>query len=582
MKTTSTILNRWLTAMFALTIGLCLFTSTTEAADFDSAAPNVALIEISNDATFSQHSEINKSEGGIPLAREDVVPLRTAVTGTGTSTPPSDDGQAKISGRYTETKMLTFLARTNLQQLVSIYREASQMIDARHVNPPSYEDRTRGAIEDVIRALNNAEFLRAGGVQPNPQTIVSVQNQLRQLVLQPARDVNQATALMQSAAEVVSRGTGIRREAVALEFLNGTLDSLDKYSAFLPESAGNRPGAMIDTVLTASLEENMVGIGVELKQHEQGVEIVGIVDQSPAQELGLVAGDVIIAINQQPMGGKTLNEVADRLSGPAGSGVTVDILRDGKKYRGSLVRRSIYVGSVSGTKMIDPQTGLGYIRVKQFSQSTAEDLEKSLWTLHQQGMRGLILDLRGNPGGLLDECVDVSNLFVPYGTIVSTRGRNATDNTTEVASYDKTWSVPLVVLVDENSASASEIFAAAIQENHRGVIVGRRSYGKGTVQTHFPMSSVPAILKLTTAKFYSPNGREMAGAGVTPDVPVNAQTTGYRGSDQDADIQTAMQVMTQGTPAQLVAYCATLANRGSGQQPTTFRTPGGVSSIFEN
>jgi carboxyl-terminal processing protease len=579
MKTTSTNMNRWLSALLLIT--LCLFVNLSLAADIDPIA-NLARVEVNNGPTAAQDYGLNRNKSGIPLAREDVVPLRTAVTGTGISPTPSENGQAKISGRYTETKMLTFLARTNMQQLVSVYREASQMIDARHVSPPSYEDRTRGALEDVIRALDNNEFLRASGMQPNSPNLAGVQNQLRQLALQPARDVNQATALMQTAAEVVSRGTGIRREAVALEFLNGTLDSLDKYSAFLPESSSNRPGAMMDTVLTASLEEKMVGIGVELKQHEQGAEIVGIVDQSPAQELGLAAGDIIIAVNQQPMAGKNLNELADRLSGPAGSGVTIDILREGKKFRGSLVRRSIYVGSVSGTKMMDTQSGLGYIRVKQFSQSTAEDLEKSLWTLHQQGMRSLILDLRGNPGGLLDECIDVSNLFVPAGTIVSTRGRNSTDNSTEVASYEKTWNVPLVVLVDENSASASEIFAAAIQENHRGVIVGRRSYGKGTVQTHFPMSSVPAILKLTTAKFYSPNGREMAGAGVTPDVPVTAQTTGYRGTDNDADIQTAMQVMTQGTPAQLVAYCATIANRGSGQQPTTLRTPSGISSIFEN
>src|SRR5690606_1014813 len=145
-------------------------------------------------------------------------------------------------------------------------------------------------------------------------------------------------------------------------------------------------------------------------------------------------------------------------------------------------------------------------------------------------------DLRGNPGGLLDVCVDVSDMFLPRGTIVSTRGRNASDNSTEVATGPKTWSVPLVVLIDENSASASEIFAAAIQENARGVIVGRNSYGKGTVQTHFPMNTVSAILKMTTAKFYSPNGREMAGAGVTPDDPVN-MPEGSRLSNDDADVQ---------------------------------------------
>lgn len=511
------------------------------------------------------------SDDGIPLAREDVILLRTAVSGT-RGTTPADPSELKISSRSTDPKMIAFLSRTSMTQLTSVYREASLMIDSRHVNPPSYEERSRGAIQDIILALGNEQFLRAQGISPQPQAVRSVQDQLRQLIqTQPARDVNQALGLMQMSAEVVSRGIGLRREAVALEYLNGTLDALDQYSAFLPESAGSKPGTMRDTVQTAALEENMVGVGVELKGHPLGVALVGIIDNSPAFELGLREGDVIIAVNQQTMEGKSLNEVADRLIGAAGTSVTVDILRDGKKYRGTMVRRKIYVSSVTGTKMIDPQAKFGYVRMKQFSASTAEDLEKALWTLHNQGMQGLVIDLRGNPGGLLDECVDVSNLFVPCGTIVSTQGRTASDNSRESATYEKTWSVPLVVLIDENSASASEIFAAAVQENQRGVIVGRNSYGKGTVQTHFPMQSVPAILKLTTAKFYSPTGREMAGAGVTPDVPVPSQTSTYRGTDSDADVQMALQVLRQGTPAQLAASAATC--RVKTGTPLTINTP---------
>ena len=135
-------------------------------------------------------------------------------------------------------------------------------------------------------------------------------------------------------------------------------------------------------------------------------------------------------------------------------------------------------------------------------------------------MTSLIMDLRGNPGGLLTTAIALSDRFLPAGTIVSTKGRTRDDNSKEIAHYAKTWKVPLVVLIDHNSASASEIFAAAIQENGRGLIVGEKSYGKGTVQTLFPLQTFPAALRLTTAKFYSPQGREMAGAGVTPDVKV--------------------------------------------------------------
>jgi hypothetical protein len=169
-------------------------------------------------------------------------------------------------------------------------------------------------------------------------------------------------------------------------------------------------------------------------------------------------------------------------------------------------------------------------------------MDEALMNLHRSGMQSLVLDLRGNPGGLLTTAIELSNKFLPSGTIVSTRGRTTQDNMQEKASNTQTWKVPLVVLIDENSASASEIFAAAIQENGRGVIVGRQSYGKGTVQTHFPLRSVGGNLKLTTAKFYSPKGREMANAGVTPDVQVTA--TSYRGtpSTADQDIQSALEV----------------------------------------
>ncbi|SFJ25454.1 S41 family peptidase [Planctomicrobium piriforme] len=559
-KSSTTLNHAFQVALTIMLLAISGFAAATEptapAAVTTSANKQIVEHDQIIPAGYEQHS---LSDDGIPLAREDVIPVKTAIS-SGTSSP-ADESQLKISSRATDSKMRGYLARTSLQQLLTVYREANQMIDTRHVNPPSYEVRTQNAVQVVTMALNNQEFLRANNVNPQPQAIQSVQQQLQQLVLaQPARDMNQAIGLMQTTAEVVSRGTGIRREAVALEFMNGTLDSLDKYSAFMPEAAGSVPGAMLDLVQTAGLEENIVGVGVELKGHAQGVEIVGVVDNSPAAELGLQAGDVIVAIGQQNMGGKTLNDVADNLAGQSGSSVTVDILRNGQKFRGTMVRRKVYVSSVSGTKMIDQATGTGYIRLKQFSDSSATDLEKALFTLHNQGMKNLVLDLRGNPGGLLDVCVTISDMFLPSGTIVSTRGRNASDNTQETATLPKTWAVPLVVLVDDNSASASEIFAAAVQENQRGIVVGRTSYGKGTVQTHFPMTSTQAILKLTTAKFYSPKGREMAGAGVTPDVPVAVETSTYRGTDNDADVQTAMQLISRGAPSQLLAGNL---NRGS-------------------
>jgi carboxyl-terminal processing protease len=176
-------------------------------------------------------------------------------------------------------------------------------------------------------------------------------------------------------------------------------------------------------------------------------------------------------------------------------------------------------------------------------------------------MQSLVIDLRGNPGGLLTTAIQLSDKFLPNGTIVSTRGRTNEDNTQEIAHREQTWKTPLVVIVDENSASASEIFAAAIQENGRGLIVGRRSYGKGTVQTHFPLQTITGNLKITTARFFSPRGRVMADAGVTPDiaVPKTADDQTVVPLASDTDVREALRA-AQGQKVRELAATAGQSN----------------------
>ncbi|MEZ6055829.1 MAG: S41 family peptidase [Planctomycetaceae bacterium] len=463
----------------------------------------------------------------------------------------------KLTMRYQNPNMLDFLSRTNFNQTMTLYSEASRLIDSRHVSPPSYEVRTRQAVNNLILALENPAFLQASGVSPNPQLIASTQQELYGLLQSQApRTANESIGLMQWAADLANQRLGIRKEAIALEYLNASLDSLDKYSAFVPTRSGSSAMLDVELMQTAGLEENIVGVGVELKADERGALVMGTIPNGPAAQARLMKGDVLVGIDGKNLAGLSLSQVADMISGPMGSTVTFRVLRDNQQYTASLRRQKVYVSSVADAQMLSAE--VGYARVKQFSESTAEDLEKALMPMFQKGMKSIVLDLRGNPGGLLTEAIQLSDMFVPAGRIVATKGRNAEDNTDERAKWEKTWSQPLVVLVDENSASASEIFAAAIQENQRGVIVGRTTYGKGTVQTHFPLSSVSGNLKLTTAKFYSPAGREMAGSGVTPDVNVPAAALGttFATLDRDTDVQAAMNTLAQGTPATLAQQAA--------------------------
>jgi len=195
-----------------------------------------------------------------------------------------------------------------------------------------------------------------------------------------------------------------------------------------------------------------------------------------------------------------------------------------------LRRRRVEVPSVDRVQLLDPSLGIAYLRLLSFQRTTPHDVQQALWTLHRQGMRVLVLDLRGNPGGLLTTAVEVADLFLQRGIIVSTRGRNVQEDFTYTARPEGTWGVPLIVLVDHDSASAAEILAGALKDHNRATVVGMRSYGKGSVQGIFPLDGCEAGLRLTTARFYSPSGRPYSGQGVLPHIVVRQAARPIEGS----------------------------------------------------
>lgn len=426
---------------------------------------------------------------------------------------PKQTTAEKIAMRFADPRVIRMLQQLTPQAAESFYVEVSDLIDGRHITPATYAKRVDNALDHVAQALQVPAFVKAAQVRGSSADIAELQADIQQMRSQiRVRNTNDALLVLRSVQRQAEQSVSINPAAISLEFLYGATDSLDQFSMLLPPEKNGGP--------SVGLRDNVVGIGVEVEPHANGLKVLKLLPGGPAAQADLRRGDIIIRADGNDLKQLDLNKAVEYIVGPAGTPVEIEASRGGRTGRVTLTRQKIALQSVVDVRMEDAAQGIGYLKLEQFADSTMTEIDAALMKLHKQGMKSLVMDLRGNPGGLLTTAITLSDRFVPAGTIVSTRGRTPSDNTKEVARYENTWTVPLVVLIDHNSASASEIFAAAIQENHRGVIVGEKSYGKGTVQTLFPLQSFPAALRLTTAKFYSPEGREMAGVGVIPDVKV--------------------------------------------------------------
>ena len=290
--------------------------------------------------------------------------------------------------------------------------------------------------------------------------------------------------------------------------ISGMVQALgDPHSIYLnPEMYGQ---------LMDQTEGSFGGIGVYMGFKDGGVQIVSVMEGTPGEAAGLRAGDEIIAVDGTPVTEYQPEEVAMHIRGEIGTDVTLTVRRAGeadKDYQ--ITRASIEMKTVAGRMLED---GMGYIRIGNFSEHTGREFASVLQDLEGQGMNGLILDLRENPGGLIKSCVEVANHVVPKGTVVSVIDKNGKKETYESELAESKY--PIVVLIDGNSASASEILAGALQDTGAATLVGTKSYGKGSVQVVVPMHHDDA-LKLTIAKYYTPSGRCIDGLGIEPDVEI--------------------------------------------------------------
>src|SRR5450432_1978659 len=298
--------------------------------------------------------------------------------------------------------------------------------------------------------------------------------------------------------------------------ISGMLTGLDPHSSYMDAKSFRD--------MQVQTRGEFGGLGIEVTMEDGLIKVVSPIDDTPASKAGIMANDIITNLDDEAVQGLTLNQAVEKMRGPINTKIRLKIIRKGQDnpIDVTLVRDNIRVRSVRARQEGDD---IGYIRITTFNEQTTEGLKREIGTLTAQigaeRLKGFIIDLRNNPGGLLEEAVTVSETFLARGEIVSTRGRNAEENQRRAAhAGDLTKGKPIIVLINGGSASASEIVAGAFQDHKRATLVGTRSFGKGSVQTIIPLGSGNGALRLTTARYFTPSGKSIQAKGIVPDIEV--------------------------------------------------------------
>lgn len=319
--------------------------------------------------------------------------------------------------------------------------------------------------------------------------------------------------------------------------INGMLTSLDPHSSYLDAESFN--------YMNEQTKGKFGGLGIEVTMDNGLVKVVSPIDDTPAAKAGIKAGDYITHINGETVVGMTLNDAVSKMRGKVGEKVKLSIRRvNSKPIELTIKRQEIKIQSVKSEIKED---SIVYIRISSFSEDVDDAVSKAITDAKKKlknKLLGIVIDVRNNPGGLLDQAVDVSDLFLEKGEIVSTRSRNESDTVKFMANEgDVAQGLPIVVIINEGSASASEILAGALQDHHRAIILGEKSFGKGSVQTVIPLRDYGAM-RLTTARYYTPSGRSIQAKGIEPDIEVKPakveELESYSLNISEADLNNAL------------------------------------------
>lgn len=388
-------------------------------------------------------------------------------------------------------------------------------------------------VAELNLALLNEQFRKANVRNHQPATIQSFRSHLLQTWQRKAvADPQQARLLVADIAYAARRQLGIKPTVTIVEFICGACNSLDEYSFYLTPAEFHSSQDFLD--------DEQVGIGLEVIQREQRMVIAHVTPHSPADLAGLKKEDSILRVNHKPIEQLSLEMVIQALQGEPGTTVELEVfsLASGVTRSLRIMREALQGPSVLETQILEPS--IGYLRLIGFQRSTPQEMEDAILQLKTQGMRLLILDLRGNPGGLFQVAVQLAERFLQNGVIVATQGQRS--------SYSKHYlsqsgmlalDLPLIVLVDGDTASSAEVFAAAMKDHQRATLVGQTTYGKASIQHVIKLSEQPVGgIRLTVARIYTPRGLPYEGAGITPHILVERSSMGLM---TDRQIEIALQ-----------------------------------------
>ena len=320
--------------------------------------------------------------------------------------------------------------------------------------------------------------------------------------------------------------------------INGVLQSLDPYSAYMSPKS-------FDSMRTDTKGE-FGGLGIEIGMESGVVKVIAPIDDTPAANAGIKSGDYIVKINGEQVQGKSLTEAVDLMRGPVGSEINLTVRRKNvKKAIDFKIKRAVIEVKSVVAKIIGERKKVGYLRLKSFNENSYEQLSKNINEFEKRNkLNGYILDLRNNPGGLLSQAISITDLFLNDGEIVSTKGRKITETRRFFSTKgDNINGKPLIVIINNGSASASEIVSGALKDHKRAIILGERTYGKGSVQSIIPLKNGGGI-RLTISKYYLPSGKSISDVGVLPDIFVEENTDSFKpNSKTDNQLKYALDLL---------------------------------------